>query len=101
MPGSMEHTTKAAEGSCNRQSQQTSAIPRPTAPLFALPGECCQIVANGPLRDKESQPLLWQCINPMPRPMQHTTKAAEGSCNRQSQQTSAIPRPTAPLFALP
>src|SRR5210317_1093536 len=30
----MEHTTKAAEGSYDRQSQQTSAIPRPTAPLF-------------------------------------------------------------------
>src|SRR6056300_546713 len=30
----MEHTTKAAEGSYNRQSQQTSAIPMPTAPFF-------------------------------------------------------------------
>src|SRR6056300_461550 len=32
----MEHTTKAAEGSYNRQSQQTSAIPRPAAPLFSF-----------------------------------------------------------------
>ena len=30
----MEHTTKAAEGSYDRQSQQTSAIPGPTAPFF-------------------------------------------------------------------
>src|SRR5210317_1275820 len=30
----MEHTTRIAEGSYNRQSQQTSAIPSPTAPFF-------------------------------------------------------------------
>ena len=32
--GSMEHTTKATEGSYSRQSPQTSAIPWPTAPFF-------------------------------------------------------------------
>src|SRR5210317_963026 len=30
------HHKEAAEGSCNRQSQLTSAIPRPTAPLFSF-----------------------------------------------------------------
>src|SRR6056300_1340414 len=55
--------------------------------------------ANGPLLGKESQPLLWQCLKSLPGSMEHTTKAAEGSYNRQSQQTSAIRRPTAPLFS--
>src|SRR5210317_96171 len=32
----MEHTTKAAEGSYNCQSQQTSATPRPTALFFSF-----------------------------------------------------------------
>src|SRR5210317_1367940 len=58
----------------------------------------CQILANGPLRDKESKPLLGQCLKTLLGSMGYTTKAAGGSCNRQSQQTSAIPRPTAPLF---
>src|SRR5210317_428445 len=47
----------------------------------------------------ESQPLLCWCHKTLLGSREHTTKkVAEGSYNRQSQQTSAIPRPTAPLF---
>src|SRR5210317_686030 len=67
-------------------------------PPFFIPGECCQILATWPLCGKDSQALLWQCFKTLLGTMEHITKAAEGSYNRQSQQTSAIPRPTAPFF---
>src|SRR5210317_1427487 len=67
-------------------------------PPFFIPGECCQILENGPLCGKESPPLLWQCLRTLLGSMEHTTRAARGSHNHPSQQTSAIPRPTAPFF---
>src|SRR6056300_1924488 len=47
----------------------------------------------------ERQPLLCWCHKTLLGSREYTTKkVAEGSYNRQSQQTSAIPRPTAPPF---
>src|SRR5210317_909828 len=96
----MEHTTMSAEGMYNRQSQQTSAISRPTAPLFSFLERLDKLLADFLLRKKVSQPLLWQCVSTLLLgSMEHTRDTPEGMYNRQSQQTSGISRPTAPLFS--
>ena len=95
--GSMEHTRKATIGICKCQSQQTSHIPDPPAPLFPIWRVVAKL-ANWLLWGKECQPLLWQCLKTMLGSMEHTRKAAVGICQCQSHQTSHIPDPRAPFF---
>src|SRR6056300_205626 len=67
-------------------------------PPFSSPESLSQGLANWLLRVKESQPLLWQCLKTLPGAMEHTRKTPGGTCQCQSPQKSAIPRPTAPLL---
>src|SRR5210317_2218706 len=94
----MEHTTKAAQGSYNHQSQQTTAIPRPTAPFFHSWRVLSNIGKWAIVRQGEPTIVVAVSQNIAGVHGTHHKGNTEGSQNHQSQQTSAIPRPNAHLL---
>src|SRR5210317_1138396 len=94
----MEHTTKAEECSQNHQSQQTSAISRPTSPFFHSWRVLSNIGKWAIVRQGEPKIVVAVSQNIARVHGTHHKGNTEGSHNHQSQQTSAIPRPTAPFF---
>src|SRR6056300_1472729 len=99
LPGAMGHTRMAAKGSYNRQSQQTSAIPRPKCPLFSFLESVVKYWQIGCCKARRASRQGGSVAKTLPGARRHTRMAAKGSYSCQSQQTSAIPRPKCPLFS--
>ena len=69
-----------------------------SCPLFSFLESLAKLLAYFLLWEKESQPLLWQCLRMLLGSMEHTRKASGVRWSHQSHQTSAMPRPVAPFF---
>src|SRR5210317_2496133 len=91
----MEHTTKAAEGSCNRQSQLTSAIPRPTAPLFSFLESVVKYWQMGHCETRRANhcccSVSIQCQGPWNTPQRQQKAAAIENHNKHQPYPGQLP----------